>query len=448
MKPTLHRLLQERWQLLTGFSLLYLIFLAWGFVLLPLLAFEIILRLLLRYTYGRHYRYSLYNYFLIDDPLYGNCFRPNINSETIDFLICDKYIFRHEETVDTVNLAKNKSQRVRFSINSRSFRGPEFTSAKTPGTLRIFCVGGSTTAGNSVNDDQTWPAFLESFLRARGHRAEVINAGVQGWYSYQDLLRFKNELVKYEPDLVLINQSVNDEFAFSSQNLGQWWSPRVARHFMEEKYLFIPPNRLLADTHSLLFHLLMRLVFKNFVFDRQMPFTNPRRWACLERPEYLAAWFDNLVEFARVAAAHQVSLRLIDPPCLVETHEAQTAPLKTQYLAASQVRNQALIRAAGEFIPVIDAAGDWRRLSVTERAPLFHDYIHMTAVGNRRLAESIGQTLLAESWFDTPRPANLKPPVLPTAEILAKLKTQAITNDAELGKLISDKISELIRAVR
>lgn len=365
---------------------------------------------MLRFTYGKNYRYSLYNYFLIDHPIYGNCFRPNISAPAIDFLICDKYVFQNT-AIDSLDLAKNKAQRVNFSINSRGFRGLEFSPQKSAGTIRIFCLGGSTTAGNWVDDDQTWPAFLESFLKNRGYKVEVINAGVQGWYSYQDLLRFKTEIVNYQPDLLILKQGWNEEFIYSSQNLGRWWQPRVARHFMEEKYLFCPPNRFLSNTRSLLFHFLMRLYFKDFMFDRKMAFTNPRRWEMLKQPDYLTAWFEVLTEFAQEAAARKIPLRIINAPLLTDFDDtaedralylaqSQLPPLKADYLAAAQRRVQTTLETVNQFIPVIDVAGAFQTIRGAERLPLFHDNIHPSAEGNRQLAEVVGKSLLEEKIID------------------------------------------------
>lgn len=462
LKIILHQLFQQRLYLLSIFGGLYLLALVFGFylfssskiaavfliIVIPLLVLETILRGLLRFTYGRDYRYSLYNYFLIDDPIYGNRFRPNTSAPEINFLICDKYVFQNT-AIDNLDLATNKQQRIRFSINSRSFRGPEFSSQKSPGTIRIFCLGGSTTAGNWVDDNETWPAFLEKYLRQHGQQVEVINAGVQGWYSYQDLLRFKNEIVNYEPDLIILKQGWNEEFIYSSQNLGKWWRPRVARHFMEEKYLFCPPNRFFSDTHSLLFHFLMRLYFKNFIFDQKMSFANPRRWEMLKRPDYLTAWFDVLAEFAQESATRKIPLYLINAPLLTDfddTDENRTLylakgklpPLKADYLATAQRRIQKTLKAVASFIPVIDAAAAFQTICGDERLPLFHDNIHPSAEGNRRLAEVVGKNLLKEKPFLPP-----DIPAFPDKSDLARLRNEIAINDNSIEDFIDERIKRL-----
>src|SRR3989338_7392910 len=62
-------------------------------LLLPLILFELALRGLLLFSFGRRYRYALFNYFLVDHPRYGFEFRKNIHSKRIAFPIFDRFVF-------------------------------------------------------------------------------------------------------------------------------------------------------------------------------------------------------------------------------------------------------------------------------------------------------------------------------------------------------------------
>ena len=44
-------------------------------------------------------------------------------------------------------------------------------------TVRIVALGASNTAGTGVGAGSAWPAQLETMLRAKGHRVQIINAG-------------------------------------------------------------------------------------------------------------------------------------------------------------------------------------------------------------------------------------------------------------------------------
>ena len=59
--------------------------------------------------------------------------------------------------------------------------------------------------------EQTYSAVLERYLRERGfERAQVLNAGVRAWSTYQVLLYLQEEIAEIQPDLVLVYNEIND----------------------------------------------------------------------------------------------------------------------------------------------------------------------------------------------------------------------------------------------
>jgi len=102
-----------------------------------------------------------------------------------------------------------------ININNEGFRGPEIQREKSDDTYRIFMVGGSTTFGYGASLDQnSIPAHLqEKFNQINlGKRVEVINAGIHGYTSNDEMNLVKNKLVHYDPDLVIIFDGSNDIF--------------------------------------------------------------------------------------------------------------------------------------------------------------------------------------------------------------------------------------------
>ncbi len=89
-----------------------------------------------------------------------------------------------------------------------SFRGKK-AGRRRPGCTRIVCVGGSTTYGHGLVANDAWPAALERALGEKGVTADVINAGVPGYGSHQNLLRYRRDIASLEPDLVLIYEGWN-----------------------------------------------------------------------------------------------------------------------------------------------------------------------------------------------------------------------------------------------
>jgi len=97
----------------------------------------------------------------------------------------------------------------RISINASSFRGTDLGDDNRSGSIRIACLGGSTTVEGDT-DESTYPACLQKILLEKGVRTSVLNCGISGLKS-ASYARVINRLVsKKRPDLVVEYNGVND----------------------------------------------------------------------------------------------------------------------------------------------------------------------------------------------------------------------------------------------
>jgi lysophospholipase L1-like esterase len=100
--------------------------------------------------------------------------------------------------------------------NRQGFRAAADFVVKTSGTLRIACLGASTTYGVAVNDNHdTYPDALERLLnrppRPGGwSRVTVYNLGVGGYTSAEVLVNLQLHTLPLQPDVVLIQSAIND----------------------------------------------------------------------------------------------------------------------------------------------------------------------------------------------------------------------------------------------
>ena len=87
----------------------------------------------------------------------------------------------------------------------------EFSAQKTASTLRIFCLGGSTTAGYPYEMTVPFPKQLELMLKRDypGRKIEVINLGISAINSYT-VLDLLPEVMKQDPDMILIYMGHNE----------------------------------------------------------------------------------------------------------------------------------------------------------------------------------------------------------------------------------------------
>lgn len=112
---------------------------------------------------------------------------------------------------------KNTPNNNELGVNSLGFRDiSEISIHKDKNIFRIICIGDSVTYGvpHRINRPQdTFPKVLEGLLNNQVgiKRFEVINAAVPGYSSYQGLQYLKHYLLKFRPDLVIVQFGINDD---------------------------------------------------------------------------------------------------------------------------------------------------------------------------------------------------------------------------------------------
>ena len=89
-------------------------------------------------------------------------------------------------------------------INKLGCRGPEIQE-KRHGSIRIICIGGSTTYGDALSYHETYPFLLQQRLdKLFGiNFFEVINAGQPGMTLIQIIAFLSDQVLDWQPDIVL-----------------------------------------------------------------------------------------------------------------------------------------------------------------------------------------------------------------------------------------------------
>lgn len=99
----------------------------------------------------------------------------------------------------------------KFTINKQGFRNNnDFEYEKTEGVIRIISLGDSHTQGYEVRQNNTFSAIIEKYLNTHGYKSEVINAGISGFSTAEELLFLENEGIKYKPDVVVLGFDATD----------------------------------------------------------------------------------------------------------------------------------------------------------------------------------------------------------------------------------------------
>lgn len=123
---------------------------------------------------------------MIPHPLYMWRYRPNLRSFQMPTPVGPMY----------------------FDTNGEGLRNADVPAVKDPGELRVIVLGDSHTFGQSVDYDKIYSTQLEALLGKQypGKKIRVINGGVNGYSLLQGYYLLEQELMKYQPDLVVVNE--------------------------------------------------------------------------------------------------------------------------------------------------------------------------------------------------------------------------------------------------
>jgi len=278
--------------------------------------------------------------------------------------------------------------------NSLGLRNRE-VARKESGTYRVLFLGDSLIWTGQTSSGALYTEVVERRLNARpaqpSRRLEIINAGIPGYTTYQELEFLRVYGLDMEPDLVVLGFVFND---------------------LHYKYLHKPTDRGLLDTdpaahlHRLDPHGVAGTLFARSYVAHEAVRRGRRYWKTLrgrpvfpfeERTDMYLAWTDHawaptrqlLHEMRRVLAQHDASLRLL------------VFPLSDQF-------NQRYVDADGAFvlypqrkIREICASEGIEMLDLTDaiRAAggldLYKDYLHLNGRGNDLVADEVESYLAA-----------------------------------------------------
>ncbi len=194
---------------------------------------------------------------------------------------------------------------VHIATNSLGLRNAEI-GAKPAGVRRVLALGDSFTFGHAVEAAEAWPAVLQELLNARGGaRYEVVNAGVGGYGTGQQLLLYEELESRVEPDLVVLGFAVVNDVLDNLCIYAERFKADSPCFHLEGSRLTVAPPRPPAEADrpaswppkSRAFELLMGQA-------RRVALWNPRALAIAHSfgvrvrdtqvlPDTVAAWYDD-----------------------------------------------------------------------------------------------------------------------------------------------------------
>ncbi len=193
--------------------------------------------------------------------------RPNIFSPPLDTyinagfddenrlkLIAERMRLPPSQTWKVPNFLRNPNENSDHVITSNSlgFRNPERPVKKKSDTFRIIALGSYPVFGHGVNDDETYPHYLEQLMNSpkwikmwsdfacrKIRKVEIWNAGRQGATAIMGYARLALDVEPLEPDFLIWDFGWIDSYLRSDQGSIEGIERlRVIRHSSLKRKVF------------------------------------------------------------------------------------------------------------------------------------------------------------------------------------------------------------------
>jgi acetyltransferase AlgX (SGNH hydrolase-like protein) len=326
------------------------------------------------------------------------------------------------------------------AINAQGLRGVDRDYTARPGTFRVLALGDSFVEGYTVPQDQTVTQVLETAVSRPGCPAEVLNAGHAAYSTDQEYLFYRDEGVKYAPQVVLVFFYYNDIVANTTANYFGSHKPRLERQDRTMRLTNdpvprpAPPDPKIASVRAPL-RTLKGSVALEWMRDR-LARGAPRVYNALARlrlweplggdtvekgeplrvykrrrgqPEIEEAWTltaDILQTLAREAHANGSHFAVVYVPSRMEVSDRDWELTKTSYGLDESVWDRGLVaRRVHEIgkvggFPVLDLTPALREATgpLVGEPYLLYDG-HWNARGHRAAADAVASFLRGQGWL-------------------------------------------------
>jgi lysophospholipase L1-like esterase len=273
--------------------------------------------------------------------------------------------------------------------NEYGHRGPSYPLAREQGKQRILVLGDSFTDGAQVGEDDLFTALLERLNPGW----QVLNAGVIGYGTVQQLLYLQTAGLKHQPDLVLLmvfENDLTDNCSPAYPGMGPRPYARLSGTSIEilndpeglefRKYALPVPFLNALNRNSLLFYFLNSHIYQR-LRTKEMRARHGADWARAEQcgtVEVMSRVMDRMVE---ISADQGARFAVVFIPTRDEAREGKTTVLDpvARNFAQRGIPQLSLIEALHRHK---DAA-----------VAYFPKDIHWTRQGHRVAAEAISDFL-------------------------------------------------------
>ena len=289
-------------------------------------------------------------------------------------------------------IRRENKQGVYVRINSDGLRDREHSIPKPASTFRIAVLGDSLCEATEVPLEKTFWRILEHELSTcailRGRQVEVVNFGVAGFSTAQELITLRTKVWKYQPDIVLLvftNSDVSENFRpLSGQPLAPYYVEEQGGLVLDDSFRALIRYERLRNARALVAQHLRAAQLATHLLQRwraHPPSPAPdlnKLYLESSDPDWQAAWRVTealLREIHRETSEHGAQLWITTTSNDIQVHpdarlrEAFARALGLPDLSYPDRRIQSLCSREG--IPVITPAEE-----LTRYAEHNHVYLH------------------------------------------------------------------------
>jgi lysophospholipase L1-like esterase len=272
-----------------------------------------------------------------------------------------------------------------IQTNNVGFRGPNILMPKPRNHIRLVALGGSATWGQDVKDEQAWPRIIQTELRLKFPQfpIEVVNAGVPGYNSMEDLINLITRVLPLEPDIVMVYQAYNDMKSITrattfEPDYSDWRSRENPHDNIQEK----------VARYS-------RLVFGLSQLAKKVsgePVNNSKKK--FEDHGQLKSFKRNIINIVAICQAHNIVPVLstfnlgLDTPYIYRKYYIDLMP--SEFRVMLNAYNRQIREVASQYhVLLVDAEG-----VLPDDTVIHTDLVHFTVEGNQRLARVFVDSLV------------------------------------------------------
>lgn len=293
------------------------------------------------------------------------------------------------------------------TYNGIGLRGPEFP-LDPEKHVKIFTVGGSTTACVTLTDGKTWPDLVLKQLGQRfGPSIWLNNAGIDGHSTFGHQILLETHLAKYRPDYVAYLIGIND---MGREDLNEYDSVFTLKG-QSLRNRIVASSELLSTSQALYRSYRAHDMGLNHAVDHDLKLIKTVSMTpdvvakhLREHKEQHAPGFEKrlraLVEKTIALGAVPILItqpgmmgRGIDPTSgvMIDNLEYDDGLPASVAWDALEIYNDVTRRIAVEYrLPLIDAARE-----MPKESSLYFDWIHYSNLGAERMGEIVSRQFAA-----------------------------------------------------